>query len=235
MTLPIIETDLDTQATSTALTAVRGRLTKDSPRKVDTALVAVRAARRRRGAPRSARGGAQQRGDAADVRAPADRRGRRRPQAHRPARGRGGADPAGRRRPAAPRRGRPDPARRPDRDQRQGRRARRRRRRRARVVDPDDDELRERFARGVPPAPRSTAASTSTGPATWSGDVSYFGTMMVQLGLADGMVSGAVHTTAHTIRPGPRDRQDGARGLRRLVGVLHVPAATRSSCTATAR
>lgn len=32
-------------------------------------------------------------------------------------------------------------------------------------------------------------------------DVSYFGTMMVQLGLADGMVSGAVHTTAATIRP----------------------------------
>ncbi|MDR5701449.1 phosphate acetyltransferase [Agromyces aerolatus] len=32
-------------------------------------------------------------------------------------------------------------------------------------------------------------------------DVSYFGTMMVELGLADGMVSGAAHTTAHTIRP----------------------------------
>lgn len=32
-------------------------------------------------------------------------------------------------------------------------------------------------------------------------DVSYFGTMMVFLGDADGMVSGAVHTTAHTIRP----------------------------------
>ena len=32
-------------------------------------------------------------------------------------------------------------------------------------------------------------------------DVSYFGTMMVHLGLADGMVSGAVNTTAHTIRP----------------------------------
>ncbi|BDZ41134.1 phosphate acetyltransferase [Paraoerskovia sediminicola] len=30
---------------------------------------------------------------------------------------------------------------------------------------------------------------------------SYFGTMMVHLGLADGMVSGAAHTTAHTIRP----------------------------------
>ncbi|WP_166869452.1 phosphate acetyltransferase [Salinibacterium sp. ZJ70] len=32
-------------------------------------------------------------------------------------------------------------------------------------------------------------------------DVSYFGTMMVHLGYADGMVSGAKHTTAHTIRP----------------------------------
>ena len=32
-------------------------------------------------------------------------------------------------------------------------------------------------------------------------DVSYFGTLMVHEGLADGMVSGAAHTTAHTIRP----------------------------------
>ncbi|HEY4326261.1 MAG TPA: phosphate acetyltransferase [Mucilaginibacter sp.] len=32
-------------------------------------------------------------------------------------------------------------------------------------------------------------------------DVSYFGTMMVYKGDADGMVSGAVHTTLHTIRP----------------------------------
>lgn len=32
-------------------------------------------------------------------------------------------------------------------------------------------------------------------------DVSYFATMMVHTGAADGMVSGAAHTTAHTIRP----------------------------------
>jgi phosphate acetyltransferase len=32
-------------------------------------------------------------------------------------------------------------------------------------------------------------------------DSTYFGTMMVQIGDADGMVSGAVNTTAHTIRP----------------------------------
>jgi phosphate acetyltransferase len=32
-------------------------------------------------------------------------------------------------------------------------------------------------------------------------DVSYYGTMMVHKGHADGMVSGAIHTTQHTIRP----------------------------------
>jgi phosphate acetyltransferase len=32
-------------------------------------------------------------------------------------------------------------------------------------------------------------------------DPSYFGTMLVQLGVADGMVSGAMNTTAHTITP----------------------------------
>ena len=32
-------------------------------------------------------------------------------------------------------------------------------------------------------------------------DVSYFGTMMVYKGIADGMVSGASHTTQHTIKP----------------------------------
>jgi phosphate acetyltransferase len=32
-------------------------------------------------------------------------------------------------------------------------------------------------------------------------DVSYFGTMLVHNDIVDGMVSGAVHTTAHTVRP----------------------------------
>ncbi|MFB9057094.1 phosphate acetyltransferase [Mariniflexile ostreae] len=32
-------------------------------------------------------------------------------------------------------------------------------------------------------------------------DVSYFGTMMIYKGHADGMVSGAIHTTQHTLRP----------------------------------
>jgi Phosphotransacetylase len=32
-------------------------------------------------------------------------------------------------------------------------------------------------------------------------DMSYFGTLMIYTGDADGKVSGAVHTTQHTIRP----------------------------------
>lgn len=37
-------------------------------------------------------------------------------------------------------------------------------------------------------------------------DGNYFGTMMVRCGDADGMVSGAAHTTAATIRPGMQAR-----------------------------
>ncbi len=47
----------------------------------------------------------------------------------------------------------------------------------------------------------STRASTLEDARVTVRDVSYFGTLMVELGLADGMVSGAAHTTAHTIRP----------------------------------
>jgi phosphate acetyltransferase len=70
----------------------------------------------------------------------------------------------------------------------------------ARIVSPFDPVLVDRFAteyarlrahRGMTHA---RAADTVT-------DGSYFGTLMVHTGLADGMVSGAAHTTAHTIRP----------------------------------
>ena len=70
----------------------------------------------------------------------------------------------------------------------------------ASVVATDDAELRPRFAaeyarlrarKGVTPQQADEIV----------GDPSYFGTMMVHLGLADGMVSGAAHTTADTLRP----------------------------------
>ncbi len=68
------------------------------------------------------------------------------------------------------------------------------------VVSPFDPELRGRFAREYA-ALRAHRGMTEE--LAWDvvPDVSYFGTMMVQLGLVDGMVSGAAHTTAHTIRP----------------------------------
>ena len=70
----------------------------------------------------------------------------------------------------------------------------------ARVLSPFDPGHVDRFAseyarlRAHKGMTYARAADTVT-------DVSYFGTMMVHLGLADGMVSGAAHTTAHTIRP----------------------------------
>ncbi|WP_404437975.1 phosphate acetyltransferase [Microbacterium aerolatum] len=70
----------------------------------------------------------------------------------------------------------------------------------AQIISPTDPEYVARFAeeyarlRAHKGVTVQQAADTVT-------DVSYFGTMMVHLGLADGMVSGAAHTTAHTIRP----------------------------------
>jgi phosphate acetyltransferase len=70
----------------------------------------------------------------------------------------------------------------------------------ASIVSPLDPELRERFAT-VYAELRAHRGVTLEQARDIVTDVSYFGTMMVQQGLADGMVSGAMHTTAHTIRP----------------------------------
>ncbi|GAA1570858.1 phosphate acetyltransferase [Kribbella sancticallisti] len=71
----------------------------------------------------------------------------------------------------------------------------------ARIVNPaDDEELGERFAVEYHRLRQHRGVDLDRARDLIK-DVSYFGTMMVQLGLADGMVSGAIHTTAHTIRP----------------------------------
>ena len=71
----------------------------------------------------------------------------------------------------------------------------------AAFLSPFDPELRERFAVEYTRLRAHKGMSLEEARDTVT-DVSYFGTMMVHLGLADGMVSGAAHTTAHTIRPG---------------------------------
>ena len=70
----------------------------------------------------------------------------------------------------------------------------------AEVLDPKEGELFERFAREYAEL-RKHKGMTVERAREIVGSVSYFGTMMVQTGIADGMVSGAIHTTAHTIRP----------------------------------
>jgi phosphate acetyltransferase len=70
----------------------------------------------------------------------------------------------------------------------------------AQILSPYDSKLVEEFARVY--AERRAHRGVELDEArTIVTDVSYFGTMMVELGRADGMVSGAAHTTAHTIRP----------------------------------
>ena len=70
----------------------------------------------------------------------------------------------------------------------------------ASIVSPLDTELVEKFAVAYAEA-RAHKGMTVERAREIVTDISYFGTMMVHLGLADGMVSGAVNTTAHTIRP----------------------------------
>ncbi|MDR7382495.1 phosphate acetyltransferase [Promicromonospora iranensis] len=70
----------------------------------------------------------------------------------------------------------------------------------ARVLSPHDPEHVEQFAAEYTRL-RAHKGMTVERAREIVTDVSYFGTMMVHLGLADGMVSGAAHSTAHTIRP----------------------------------
>ena len=70
----------------------------------------------------------------------------------------------------------------------------------AKIISPNDPELVERFAAAYTEA-RAHKGMTVDRAREIIPDVSYFGTMMVHLGMADGMVSGAINTTAHTIRP----------------------------------
>jgi len=68
------------------------------------------------------------------------------------------------------------------------------------VVNPNDPELVEKFAAEYARL-RAHKGVTIEQAREKLKDLSYFGTMMVHLGMADGMVSGAINTTANTIRP----------------------------------
>ncbi|MDD4820643.1 MAG: phosphate acetyltransferase [Flavobacteriales bacterium] len=69
-----------------------------------------------------------------------------------------------------------------------------------RVIDPVNSEYFEDFVKTMYEL-RKAKGLTEEAARDVMSDVSYFGTMMIYKGLADGMVSGAAHTTQHTILP----------------------------------
>lgn len=68
------------------------------------------------------------------------------------------------------------------------------------IVDPMTSVHRQEFAKEYAQLRAHKGVDLTKALETMQ-DESYFGTMMVHLGVVDGMVSGAAHTTAHTIRP----------------------------------
>lgn len=68
------------------------------------------------------------------------------------------------------------------------------------LVDPETSELREEFAAEYSRLREHKGVDMGAARERML-EGSYFGTMMVHLGHVDGMVSGAAHTTANTIRP----------------------------------
>ncbi|MFF4246585.1 phosphate acetyltransferase [Streptomyces sp. NPDC001822] len=68
------------------------------------------------------------------------------------------------------------------------------------VIDPQTSELRQGFAERYASLRAHRGVTVELAYDVVS-DVNYFGTLMVEEGLADGMVSGSVHSTAATIRP----------------------------------
>ncbi|MFE7571032.1 phosphate acetyltransferase [Streptomyces sp. NPDC057539] len=68
------------------------------------------------------------------------------------------------------------------------------------LIDPATSELRQSFAERYAELRAHRGVSVELAYDVVA-DVNYFGTLMVREGLADGMVSGSVHSTAATIRP----------------------------------
>jgi len=70
----------------------------------------------------------------------------------------------------------------------------------ATVINPRTSELCEKFAEQYAEIRKKKGITLEQARETIH-DVSYFGTMLVHNDIVDGMVSGAAHTTAHTVRP----------------------------------
>ena len=70
----------------------------------------------------------------------------------------------------------------------------------AELLNPEDSELCDKFAEQYAEMRKHKGVTLERAREIMA-DGSYFGTMLVHNGIVDGMVSGAAHTTAHTVRP----------------------------------
>ena len=70
----------------------------------------------------------------------------------------------------------------------------------AKIIDPHDEDLCNQFAEQYAELRKAKGITVEQAHEIMH-DVSYFGTMLVYNDMVDGMVSGAAHTTAHTVRP----------------------------------
>ena len=68
------------------------------------------------------------------------------------------------------------------------------------ILNPEDSIYNKGFATTLFEARKHKGMSEATANDLVQ-DISYYGTLMILNGLADGMVSGAIHTTMHTIKP----------------------------------
>ncbi len=68
------------------------------------------------------------------------------------------------------------------------------------IIDPKNSPLLDKYAKKIYELRKHKGVNEAMA-YDLAQDPAYFGTMMVREGDADGMVSGAVHTTAHTIKP----------------------------------
>ena len=197
--VPVVLTEHDTFETVSLASAREGAITRDAPRKITKALAVfethvdgddlldrIHVARSAAVTPLMFEYTLLDRARALD-------------EAHRAARGHRRARAARRRDPAAAPRGGAHAARAGRRGPGRGGPARTGPDRRPRT-GPTDPELVARFAQEYATR-RAHKGVTVDQARDVVSDVSYFGTLMVALGMVDGMVSGATHTTAETIRP----------------------------------
>ncbi|MBV7295978.1 phosphate acetyltransferase [Corynebacterium sp. TAE3-ERU12] len=70
----------------------------------------------------------------------------------------------------------------------------------AEILNPETSDLREKFAEQFAELRKDKGVTVDDARETMR-DISYFATMMIHNDMADGMVSGAANTTAHTIKP----------------------------------